>query len=714
MNLNFNTFKRSNYLLCSLIALLTLLIPSNKMLGATYSHIIDAKVWSAYGEQTLNGVKWTSAGTTTSYFGYDATKGQQFGSANSPATSLTLSTADIPGTISSVKVSTSGASSIAGTVSVTVGGTSLSPASTVLTATNTTHEFTGSKSGTVVISWTQTSSKALYLKAIEITYSSSAATATPTFSPAAGTYTSAQNVTISSTTQGAKIYYTTDGSTPDNTKTLYQTAISVNTTTTIKAIAYDSNNQNPSNLATALYTINTPGPATPVATTATNINSTGFTANWSPVENATEYKLNVYKQTAGGGTTTVLSENFDNFSGGATGSGASSTDVSTSLDEYTQTVGWTGTKIYQAGGTVKLGTSSVLGSIVSPSINLSANEGSFNLSFKTMAWSSDATEMYIYLNDVLVYTVQELDNSSYTLKSFSIPLTGGTASSKIKFEGKQASKGRFFLEDLIITQGGTSQTSIEGSPFTITGNTSKIISGLIPSTTYKYNISAKNSQGQESAISNDISVTTTDGDTPVTEPSEHVTNFIASGVTSNSNSITLTWTDAAGVDFYLIKGSSVSYESITAPSDGIPETDGVLVKNIAKGEQTAVFSGLSSSTTYFFKIWPYMGSGGNINYKTNGSVPTAQAITTSVSNNTAIADNLKTIVSVNENKQIQVTINADLTADARIDLYTITGQKVFSIKPTSAISTISRDLQSGVYMVLICNKGVKSTYKVTL
>src|ERR1041384_5821104 len=38
--------------------------------------------------------------------------------------------------------------------------------------------------------------------------------ATPTFSPAGGTFTSAQSVTISTTTAGASIHFTVDGSTP--------------------------------------------------------------------------------------------------------------------------------------------------------------------------------------------------------------------------------------------------------------------------------------------------------------------------------------------------------------------------------------------------------------------------------------------------------------------------------------------------------------------
>ncbi len=93
------------------------------------------------------------------------------------------------------------------------------------------------------------------------TYTISAApvAATPTFSPLAGTFSSAQSVTLFDTTSGATIYYTTNGNTPTTSSTKYTgSAIAVPSTETIKAIAVASDDTN-SAVASATYTINLPG-----------------------------------------------------------------------------------------------------------------------------------------------------------------------------------------------------------------------------------------------------------------------------------------------------------------------------------------------------------------------------------------------------------------------------------------------------------------------
>ncbi len=81
--------------------------------------------------------------------------------------------------------------------------------------------------------------------------------ATPTFSPETGVFTSAQSVTISCATENSTIYYTTDGSDPTTSSSVYSSAISVSGTTTIKAIAVASGMTN-SSVASAAYTILTP------------------------------------------------------------------------------------------------------------------------------------------------------------------------------------------------------------------------------------------------------------------------------------------------------------------------------------------------------------------------------------------------------------------------------------------------------------------------
>ena len=80
---------------------------------------------------------------------------------------------------------------------------------------------------------------------------------TPTFSPAGGTYSSWQTVTISDAASGANIYYTTDGSVPKaSSSTLYTSPVTISKTSTLSAVAVVSGYSN-SGVASATYTIQT-------------------------------------------------------------------------------------------------------------------------------------------------------------------------------------------------------------------------------------------------------------------------------------------------------------------------------------------------------------------------------------------------------------------------------------------------------------------------
>lgn len=226
----------------------------------TYSYTFENKQFSSNGTKDLGGVSWTLAGDGD-YWGYDVTKGQQFGSGNSPYKSLTLSTTGISGTIQSVTVNASMAKDGVGTISISVGGTSyLSNQSLTSSATN--YTGTGSSSGTIVISMSQTTSKAFYIKSITVTYTtgSQATVEVPTltdeftFWPVMNDPASAE-VTITPAS-GNTVRYTTNGSTPsrtNGTEITSATTINISGTTTVKAISYIGNQT--SSVVSKTYTL---------------------------------------------------------------------------------------------------------------------------------------------------------------------------------------------------------------------------------------------------------------------------------------------------------------------------------------------------------------------------------------------------------------------------------------------------------------------------
>ena len=83
--------------------------------------------------------------------------------------------------------------------------------------------------------------------------------ATPTFTPAAGTYTEAINVEIACTTEGATIYYTIDGTDPTTESAVFTAALAISETTTVKAMAAKEGMID-SEIATAVYEITPPTP----------------------------------------------------------------------------------------------------------------------------------------------------------------------------------------------------------------------------------------------------------------------------------------------------------------------------------------------------------------------------------------------------------------------------------------------------------------------
>ena len=168
------------------------------------------------------------------------------------------------------------------------------------------------------------------------------AAATPVISPSGGTFTSAPSVTITDATTGASIYYTTDGTAPTTSSTLYSTAFTVSQSETVTAMA-SASGYSQSAPASAVFTITVAPPAisvTPTTTVAFGSVAVGSSAS-----------QNFTVQNTGGGTltgTASVAAPFSIASGGSYSltAGASQTVTvkfsPTVAQSYSQSVTFTG------------------------------------------------------------------------------------------------------------------------------------------------------------------------------------------------------------------------------------------------------------------------------------------------------------------------------------------------------------------------------------
>lgn len=191
--------------------------------------------------QALNAIaietNWADSAPTVSSV-YNIT-----GMVSAPTFSPTAGTFTTPQTVA-ISSATSGAS-----IHYTIDGTAATKNSTLYTSPiSVDHELTLNAIA-VKTGWADDSAVTASAH-----YNITGKVAKPTFNPVSGTYPTAQTVTISCTTPGASIRYTTDGTNPTSSSTLYSTPISVTTNTTLKAKAFHVD-WDDSDIASASYAI---------------------------------------------------------------------------------------------------------------------------------------------------------------------------------------------------------------------------------------------------------------------------------------------------------------------------------------------------------------------------------------------------------------------------------------------------------------------------
>ena len=450
----------------------------------------------------------------------------------------------------------------------------------------------------IEFNWSSTvssSNRGMDVQKVELFAANVSSVATPIFSIPTGNYTEAQNVTIDCATAEASIYYTLDETEPSAESTLYNGAINITSTTTLKAIAIKDGES--SAVASATYTILTATPATiadflaaeesadvyyeltgtisnitnttygnfdltdatgtvyvygltatfqtnndksfaslnlaegdlitirgtrasfrdnaqvggayfvsktelprlekPTAIAATEITSTGFTANWNTVANATSYEVNVWtEETIEFGIANSSFENgLDNWT-------AEAEYAISSEQAHTgsQSLGFTATGTRDLRQTINNVTP---GETITVTywyyLESLADEKGLRL-WSTWEGSEDGT-----------LKIEEYSNTTGAWTEVTATTTVPAGATALNFEIRVYNGAKGYIDDITVTQTNaatTVLTPIAGSPFTAT-ETSKEITDLAAETTYYYNVVAKAEGYTASEASNTISVTTT-------------------------------------------------------------------------------------------------------------------------------------------------------------------------------------------------------------
>ena len=156
----------------------------------------------------------------------------------------------------------------------------------------------------------------------------------------------------------------------------------------------------------------------------------------------------VYADGESGESVTIFSETFDSCTGkGGNDTEGWSGDIASATLNLT---GWSCASGSAANGCAKFGTGSKQGSAETPAISLT---GAAILTFKAAAWngSSEGTTLNVSA------TGATLDMTSVTLtkgswNTYTVAITNASGSVKVKFEAKNASSNRFFLDDVVVSQ----------------------------------------------------------------------------------------------------------------------------------------------------------------------------------------------------------------------------------------------------------------------
>ena len=243
----------------------------------------------------------------------------------------------------------------------------------------------------------------------------------------------------------------------------------------------------------------------------TAVETNAFRADWTSGGDVSSYTLKVSRHQESGATL-LMSENFSKVNAYADGY----TDVGESLDDYTDNPGWTGFKVYPAAGkSLKVGTSSAIGYLISPELQLSST---VTVVFNAKNWiasngTSDKSSIIVSCGEASQTVALTDEPEDYT-----VVLNGCTAQN-VKL-AMSANKKRSYIYSVDIYNGDLTAKAPRRQVIEEGDSTWRMVSGIadtcytvraLDGGIYEYMVKAIYTDGTESVWSNIQQVTLVGG-----------------------------------------------------------------------------------------------------------------------------------------------------------------------------------------------------------
>ncbi len=388
--------------------------------------------------------------------------------------------------------------------------------------------------------------------------------ATPTFSPSSMTSATPVSVTITTATPGSTIRYTTNGSTPTSSSTLYSGPVSVSSTATIKAIALKSGMTN-SAVGDATYTISS-GPGGSLTSSTTWAAKTFTELSGTATRNG---KFEVRY------TATPLSNNIDSLMGLSNGTPSSTSQKFTVFGPIVR---------FNADGKIDARNGGAYAAASSVSYTANTNYAvRMEIDVPSRTYSAWVNGVQIATNYAFrseQSTVTQLTHFGY------VAVTGAHRMTNVVIENDAASDTTAPTVPTGLTSSSVTQTSaqinwsastdavgVTGYEIlrngTVVGNsdtTSYAASGLTAGTSYPFTVRAFDATGNKSAVSSSLNVVTASPITVTSAGTWAAKTFAElSGTATRTGSFEVTYT---------AKPSRGDADVLTGLSNVVPTTSG--------------------------------------------------------------------------------------------------------------------------------------------